>query len=379
MKKSIIYLDNGATTKPFKDSIEFANTYINDNYFNPSAVYHEGIMVANELKSAKNSFNKIIGDNFNVLFTSCGTESDNTAIFSYSKRGNIVTTLAEHSAVHAPFTFLKNQGLDVRFAKINLDGSVNIEHLLSLIDKNTTFVSIIHVNNETGAINDINKIAKLIKDINKNVIFHSDGVQAFMKIPYLISNDIDLYSVSAHKINAIKGVGALFVNKRIKNLKPLILGGGQENGLRSGTENVFGIKVFEHATCSHFKTFNDDYNKVTLLKDTLIKNLNSDLFKVISSNNSSPYIVSLSAVGLKGEVLMHKLEENGIIIGTGSACSSKNSHSRTLKEAGHSNEVLDGVIRISFSSETTLDEVNYLVEKLNENAISLKRTIYKIK
>ena len=352
---------------------------IKDNYFNPSAVYHEGINVSNELKSAKNSFKRLYNDNFEVIFTSCGTESDNTAIFSYSKRGNIVITLAEHSAVHVPFTNLKNQGVDVRFAKINLDGSVNIEHLLSLIDNNTTFVSIIHVNNETGAINDINKIAKLIKDINKNVIFHSDGVQAFMKIPYLLSNDIDLYSVSAHKINAIKGVGALFVNKRIKNLKPLILGGGQENGLRSGTENVFGIKVFEHAMNCHYKTLNEDYKKVNSLKETLINNLDLKLFKIISSNNSSPYILSLSAVGLKGEVLMHKLEENGIIIGTGSACSSKNKHSRMLTEAGYSTDVLDGVIRISFSSETTIDEVMYAAEKLNENASTLKRTIYKLK
>ncbi len=377
--KNIIYLDNGATTKPYIEAVEYASNFLNDNYFNPSAVYHEGIFVSNELKSAKNSFKKVIGDNFDVVFTSCGTESDNTAVFSYSKRGNVVTTLAEHSAIHAPFTHLKNQGLDVRFAKINKDGSVNVDHLLSLIDKNTTFVSIIHVNNETGAINDINKIARLIKDINKNVVFHSDGVQAFMKIPYNLSNDIDLYSVSGHKINAIKGVGALFVNKKLKTLKPLILGGGQENGLRSGTENVFGIKVFEYAMNSHYNTLINDYKKTATLKETLINNLNLDLFKVISSDNASPYIISLSAVGLKGEVLMHKLEENGIIIGTGSACSSKNRHSRMLVEAGYSDDILDGVIRISFSSETTIEEVNYLIEKLNENAIDLKRTIYKIK
>ena len=376
--KNIIYLDNGATTKPDVKAIEYASAFITDNYFNPSATYHEGIQVANELKSAKETFKKVIGDNFEILFTSCGTESDNTAVFSYSKRGNIVTTLAEHSAIHAPFTHLKNQGLDVRFAKINEDGSVNIDSLLSLIDKNTTFVSVIHVNNETGAINDINKIAKLIKQINPSVIFHSDGVQAFMKIPYALSNDIDLYSVSAHKINALKGTGALFINKRIKNLKPLILGGGQENGLRSGTENVYGIKVFEYATKKHYETLVSDYNKVKQLKQLLLSNLNYDIFKVISSNNASPYVISLSAVGLKGEVLMHSLEEDGIIIGTGSACSSKNRHSRALKEAGHDENVLDGVIRISFSYETTEEEVKYLIEKLNLRAENLKRTIYKL-
>lgn len=376
--KNIIYLDNGATTKPDAKAIEYANTYITDNYFNPSATYHEGVLVAGDLKTAKETFKKVIGNNFDVVFTSCGTESDNTAVFSYSKRGNIVTTLAEHSAIHAPFTHLKNQGLDVRFAKINLDGSVNLDSLLSLIDKSTTFVSIIHVNNETGAINDINKIAKLAKEINPSLIFHSDGVQAFMKIPYRLSSDVDLYSVSAHKINALKGTGALFVNKRIKNLKPLILGGGQENGLRSGTENVYGIKVFEYATKKHYETLFDDYNRVSRLKEYLVNNLNNDIFKVISSKNSSPYVVSLSAVGLKGEVLMHSLEEDGIIIGTGSACSSKNRHSRALKEAGHTENVLDGVIRISFSYETTEEEVKYLIEKLNLRAENLKRTIYKI-
>ena len=375
--KNIIYLDNAATTKPDSDAIQYANTFITDNYFNPSATYHEGIQVASELKSAKDSFKKIVGQNFEIIFTSCGTESDNTAIFSYSKRGNIVTTLAEHSAIHTPFTYLKNQGIDVRFSKINEDGSANIDNLLSLIDKNTTFVSIIHVNNETGAINDINKIAKLVKEINSSVIFHSDGVQAFMKLPYTLSNDIDLYSVSAHKVNALKGTGALFVNKRIKNLKPLIWGGGQENGFRSGTENVFGIKVFEYATKKHHEALINDYNNVKILKELLITNLDKSIFKIISSNNSSPYVISLSALGLKGEVLMHSLEEDNIIIGTGSACSSKNRHSRMLKEAGHNENVLDGVIRISFSNQTTKEEVLCLIEKLNLRAQNLKRTIYK--
>ncbi len=377
--KNLIYLDNGATTKPSQTAIEYASEYINENYFNPSALYHEGVMASLSLKEAKEVFKSVIGNNFDVIFTSSGTEADNTAIFSYSKRGNIVTTLAEHSAISAPTNYLKSQGFDVRFSKINKDGSVNVEHLLSLIDKNTALVSVIHVNNETGTINDINKISTLVKSINPNAIFHSDGVQAFMKIPYRLSNDVDLYSVSAHKINGIKGVGALFVNKKVKTLKPYILGGGQENGLRSGTENLFGIKVFERALFEHTNTLIDDFNKVTNLKELLLSKLDLNLFKIISSNNSSPYVISLSAVGLKGEVLMHKLEEDGIIIGTGSACSSKNKHSKTLFNAGHSEEVLDGVIRISFSNQTTDKEVLYLAERLNFNANEFKRTVYKTK
>ncbi len=377
--KNLIYLDNGATTKPSQKAIEYASEYLNENYFNPSALYHEGVIVSNRLKDAKEVFKSVIGNNFDVVFTSSGTEADNTAIFSYSKRGNIVTTLAEHPAISTPTNYLKSQGFDVRFANVNKDGSVDIEHLLSLVDKNTTLVSVIHVNNETGAINDINKISMLVKSVNKCTIFHSDGVQAFMKIPYRLSNDVDLYSVSAHKINGIKGVGALFVNKSVKTLKPYILGGGQENGLRSGTENLFGIKVFEHALLEHNATLTEDFNKVTNLKELLLSKLDGEIFKVISSNNSSPYVISLSAVGLKGEVLMHKLEEDGIIIGTGSACSSRNKHSKTLSNAGYSDEILDGVIRISFSNQTTIEEVLYLTERLNVNANEFKRTVYKIK
>ncbi len=376
--KNLIYLDNGATTKPSQKAIEYASGYLTDNYFNPSALYHEGVSVASDIKSAKDYIKSVIGSGFEVYFTSCGTEADNTAIFSYSKRGNIVTTLSEHAAIILPTAQLKNQGFDVRYANVNKDGSVDVQHLLSLVDKNTVLVSVIHVNNETGAINDINSIAGCVKSINPNTVFHSDGVQAFMKIPYTLSCDVDLYSVSAHKINGIKGVGALFVNKKLKTLKPLVLGGGQENGFRSGTENVFGIKVFEYAIKEHYETINKDFNSVNDLKELLVNNLDKELFAVISGSEASPYVLSVSAVGLKGEVLMHKLEECGIIVGTGSACSSKNKHSKMLTNAGHSPQILDGVIRVSFSNQTTKNEVLYLAEKLNENANELKRTILKI-
>lgn len=362
---NIVYLDNAATTKPSGTAISKASIYNDELFYNASSVHHNAITCAKSITQAKDSLLKYFGNNFEVIFTSCGSESDNMAINSYLKRGNAVTTMGEHSAVYNPFIEYKNNGYDARFASLNADGSVNIDNLLSLIDKNTVFVSVVHVNNETGAINDINKIASLCKKINPRLVFHSDGVQAFMKVPYVLSNDIDLYSLSAHKINGLKGVGAIIKNKKLKTLKPLILGGGQENGYRSGTENVFGIKVFEYAFLERFDTLNQDFASVKALKERFLEKLDKSLVQIISSENCSPYIINFSAVGLKGEVLLHKLESHNIIVGTGSACSSKNRFSRVLKSIGYSDSVLDGVLRVSFSAKTTIEEVDYAVEKIN--------------
>lgn len=369
----LIYLDNAATTKPSETAINENMRFNTVDYFNASALYHGGVQNKKELNNAKETLKRIVGENFEVIFTSCGSESDNTAVFSYTKRGNAVTTLGEHSAIHVPFSYLKENGYDSRFAKLNLDGSVNIEDLLSKIDEKTVFCSVVHVNNETGAVNDINLIAKLVKEKNPRVIFHSDGVQAFMKIPYKLSSDIDLYSASAHKINGLKGVGALFVNKKIHNLKPLIFGGGQENGLRSGTENLFGIKIFESVTKEHFDKIYENYDFVSTLKEKFVSKLDKDIFKIISGEKSSPYILLLSAVGLRGEVIEHKMEEYGLVIGTGSACSSRHKYSRMLTEIGFNENVLGGVLRISFCPENTMEEVEYSVEKLNLVAKELKR------
>ncbi len=374
----MIYLDNAATTKPDKNAIDSANFINETEFFNPSAKYHGGLVSSGIISKAKESFSKIFGSNFELIFTACGTESDNTAIFSYTKRGNAVTTLGEHSAVFGCFDMLKKSGYDARFAKINKDGSVNVEDLLKQIDKNTTFVSVVHVNNETGAINDINYIAKKCKEINPRLVFHSDGVQAFGKINVKLSSYIDLYSLSAHKIGGLKGVGALIKNKNLKNLKPYIIGGGQENGLRSGTENVFGIKIFETVALDKFNNFESNFHHVSNLKSLFLNGIDKDIFTIISGENSSPYVISISARGLKGEVLQHKLETDGIYVGTGSACSSKNPFSRVLKEAGYNSDVLDGVIRISFNFDTSEKDVILAIEKINENANNLKKAMYNL-
>lgn len=369
----MIYLDNAATTKPYLSAVEKASQYNNELFFNPSALYHGGLTCAKQIKSAKESIlKKLSAVNFDLTFTSCGTESDNLAIFGVVKRGLFLTDNGEHSAVYKSFNELKNRGIECHFIDLNKDGSVNVEKLLEFVRANkVNFISIVHVNNETGAINDINYIAKEIKKIDKTIVFHSDGVQAFGKIPYKISNDIDLYSISAHKINALKGTGALIHKKSLK-ISPIIIGGGQENGLRSGTENVFGIKVFEYATNEHYDKLKENYDNAKLIKDFFIENLDKNIFKIISSENSSPYILSVSAVGLRGEVIMHTLENKQIIIGNGSACSSKNRYSRVIKACGYNNDVADGMIRISFSTENTLEQAKIAVKEINETVTKLK-------
>ena len=367
----MIYLDNAATTKPLFNAIKDNEKYLGEEFFNPSSKYKQGIETKKAIEKAREVFLKDLPSCFDVVFTSCGTESDNTAIFSFAKRGNVITCEGEHSAVYECFNYLKGKGVEVRFAKVLPDGRVDKEHLLSLVDEKTTFVSIVHVNNETGGINDINDLSLAIKRKNPSVIFHSDGVQAFGKIPFVLGEGVDLYSASAHKIGGLKGTGALIKKKKL-TLTPYILGGGQESGLRSGTENVFGICVFASAYQDKRDNLLDNYNRANKLKELFLSKLDSSLVKVISTENCSPYVISLSAEGLRGEVIMHMMEEFGVIIGTGSACSSKNPHSRILKACGYGAKVLDGALRVSFSNCTTEDEVMFAVEKLNECVKKLK-------
>lgn len=365
----MIYLDNAATTKPDGESVSNAQKYLTEYFFNPSALYAEGYALHKELEQTrKNILNLCANDSaFELIFTSCGSEADNHALFCGGRRGNIVTTLGEHSAIISTANELKQRGLEVRFAPLNPDGSVNVDELLRLVDDKTSLVSVIHVNNETGAINDVNEISARVKAINQRTLFHSDGVQAFGKLPFKLGKNIDLYSISAHKIGALKGCGALIKRKSLI-LKPLIYGGGQEGGMRSGTENVFGIKVFEFAAIKKYAKINENYAKVELLKQELIQLLDKSLFKVVSSYNSSPYILSVVAVGVRGEIILHEVNDKGLLIGTGSACSSneKRRYSRVILACGITEKEADGVLRISFSSETTEFEIIEAARILNE-------------
>lgn len=364
----MIYFDNAATSAPDGECLKVAEKYLYESYYNPSALYAEGYNLHLEIARMREGLINTVADteNFGLIFTSCGTEADNHAVFCGAKRGSVVTTLGEHSAIFSAVNELKQRGTEVRFAKLNADGSVNKENLLSLIDEKTSLVSVIHVNNETGAVNDINALAEAVKEKCPRALFHSDGVQAFGKIPFRIGRNIDLYSVSAHKIGGIKGCGALFKRKGV-SIKPYIYGGGQESGMRSGTENVFGISMLYLAAQKRYKNAEVNFKNVSAIKAKLRELLDRDLFTVISPENGSPYILTVGARGVRGETVMHEANDKGLIIGTGSACSSneKKRFSRVILSCGIDEELADGVLRLSFSPENTLKEAEEAANILN--------------
>lgn len=371
----MIYMDNAATTKPDEESAARAIVYLKEKYFNPSGMYKEGFSLSRELKSAREKLVEYIADPaaYDLTFTSCGTEADNTAVFGYARRGNAITSAGEHSAILSPFSELKNRGIaETRFAPLEKDGQVNAEKLLDLIDEKTTFVSVMHVNNETGAINDINAIAKRVKSKNPRVIFHSDGVQSYGKIPFRLGREIDLYSLSAHKIGGLKGTGAL-IRKKTLPIRPYLFGGGQENGWRSGTENVFGVKTLEYAAEKKFASLEADYARLSEYRETLFSALDKDIFVRISPKNGSPYILTVSARGLRGEILLHMADDKGLILGTGSACSSnaKTRYSHVALACGYDHETADGILRLSFSSATKKDEIEEAAKIINACAREL--------
>ena len=365
----MIYFDNAATTKPDEISIKQAEKYLLQDFYNPSALYAAGHKLNLDLKQAALNVVSTVADTntFTAIFTSGGTESDNQAIFCGGKRGNIVTTSGEHSAINSAINEIKQHGIEVRLANLNSDGSVDIEHLLSLIDAKTSLVSVIHVNNETGAINDIAEIARRVKEKNQYALFHSDGVQAYGKIPFRLISNIDLYSIAAHKIGGIKGCGALIKKKNIV-LKPYIYGGGQQQGLRSGTENIFGIKCFEYAAINRYAELKKNFEEAQKINEFIRQGLDKELFKIISPIDGSPYILAVSAVGLRGETILHEADDSGLIIGTGSACSSNANkrYSRVILACGYKEDVADGVLRLSFSPNNTLSEAQEAVKMLNK-------------
>ena len=235
------------------------------------------------------------------------------------------------------------------------------------MDEKTSLVSVIHVNNETGAINDINAIAAKVKAKNAHTLFHSDGVQAFGKIPFRLGANVDMYSLSAHKIGALKGTGALIKKKKLQ-INPYIWGGGQEGGLRSGTENVFGIKMLEFASGKAYKDIRRRAENISAIRERLWSLLDKNLFSRISPENGSPYILCVAAAGVRGETILHMCEDEGLIIGTGSACSSNaaKKHSRVMQACGVGTELIDGVLRLSFCASTTVGEAERAAAILNE-------------
>ena len=364
----MIFLDNASTTKIRPEAIsEIERSHA--LFYNPSALSGKSLEVRREIDGAKQKICKALGDDYNnnLIITGSATEADNLAIFGSAKKtgDQFVFGAGEHQAVFASANELKLRGYNVVFAPLNKFGEVDLDKLKEILQKSTAFVSIMHVSNETGAINDISKISRLVKNLWPNAIVHSDGVQAFGKIQTnVLKLGVDLYSISGHKVGAPKGIGALYV-KNISKLKPIIYGGGQEFGLRSGTENTAYILALSKVVGTFEIEKNFEYVKKL---SNIVRNYfeGKEGITINSPNSASPYILSLSFEGVRGETLVHILEEKGVIVGTGSACSSKKTTNRTLEAIGLSREQIEGAIRISFSHENKEDEVLKACEIIEE-------------
>lgn len=362
----MIFFDNASTTKCTESSVEIVKKYLTDNYFNPSALYHESLVLKQELEKARNTILKKLRGEGKIIFTGGGTESDNIALLGAKKikGGRVIISNNEHAAIYATAQELKARGFDVVLAPVDEYGKVIVEEFEKLLTPTVTLVSIIHVNNETGAINDIAKLAKLTKTKCPRALFHSDGVQATGKLEInLRGMGVDLYSMSAHKIGAPKGVGALYIAKGV-SVNPIVYGGGQEGGLRSSTENVAGILAYEQAIVERYQNLQETHKKLAEIKNYIRDNLASiEGIKFLSSMDSSPYILSFSTPKVRGEVMQHALERKGILVGTGSACASNKASSRIAEALGLSGKYLDGVTRLSFFIYNTMEEAEIFVKE----------------
>jgi cysteine desulfurase len=370
-----IYFDNSATTRPYDEVIEYIN-YINRNiYGNPSSLHSKGIEAEKLMKKSREIIASALGaESREIYFTSGGTESNNLAIRGYlnanlRKGKHIITTKIEHPSVLEVFKNMSEYGFKTDYLNVDNKGSIDIKELKEKINKETALISIIYVNNEVGSIQPIEEIVKIKNTINRDICLHVDAVQAYGKSRIMPSKTgIDMLSVSAHKIHGPKGVGALYVNKTIK-IKPVLFGGGQEALLRSGTENLTGICGFGLATEMIYNSLDKNNEKVSSLKSLFLEQLrdNIDSYKIISPENSSPYILNISFDRVKAEVLLHHLEEKNIYVSTGSACSSrKRIQSYVLKALGLNQSEIDGAIRFSFSAFNTEVDVTDAVNAIKE-------------
>ena len=371
-----VFFDNASTTKIMPEIAEELVCFNNDYYFNPSALYYHlhrmGEQNKPTLENMRQSILKCLGgDNGKLIFTGSATEASNLAIFGSVKKNTrkILVSMGEHPSVYNSALELKNRGFDVEFVNLDKTGKVDIDDFQKKMTEDVDFVSIMHVSNETGAINDIARLVSIAKDVNPKVIFHCDGVQAFGKINVNVDDlGVDMYTISAHKIYGSKGVGALYVKNKV-SLKPIIFGGGQESGLRSGTENLIGIYTLYRASQIVTKNLDENYNKILNLKNLFLQKLTKTNLKYAlhSFEDNSPYIVSVSFEKCRAETLLNMLGDyDNIYVGNGSACSSKKMGNRVLESMGVSKSDIEGNLRISFGLYNTPEEVEYLVQKLSE-------------
>lgn len=379
------YFDNSATTVVTESVKDIVVKAMTEDYGNPSSMHMIGVNAEKYVKTAKENIAKILKvDVGEIYFTSGGTEGNNMAIIGSAnankRAGNrVITTKIEHSSVANPMKYLEKQGFDVVYLPVDNNGIVDMEVLKKEMTKDTILVSIMNVNNEVGAIEPVSEIGKYIKSVNPSVVYHVDAIQAFGKMEIRPRKEnIDILTVSGHKIHAPKGSGFMYIKKNTK-VNPIILGGGQQEGMRSGTENVPGIAGIGQAAKDCYDNLEKNVAHMTELKDCLIDELSKFDGVTINSqkgNVGAPHIVSASFENVRSEVLLHALEDKGIYISAGSACSSNRpAVSETLKAMGIDSKLLGSTVRFSFCELNKKEEIDYCIEQLKVMLPVLKKYV----
>ena len=374
-----VYLDNSATTKPYNEAVDVMTTVLREDFGNPSSLHTLGITAEKYIKNARKSLATSLGASEDeVFFTSCGTEADNMAIMGAASARKhqgkkIITTAVEHPAILEPCKKLEQMGYKVEYIGVDNKCRLNMDQLRAAIDEDTILISIMGVNNETGTIMPLKEIIELKEQFNKahgtGILMHTDAVQAFGKVPVNVKGDlkgIDMISVSGHKIHGPKGIGGIYVKKGLA-LPAFIVGGGQEGHMRSGTENTAGIAGFGKAIDMAFDDFDGRIAAMSKAKNRLYEAITSEIKDIVvnSPEDAAASVLNVSFLGTRGEVLLHTLEQDGIFVSTGSACSSnKKGQSHVLGAMGLKHKEIEGAIRFSFSEFNTVEEMDYVADRV---------------
>lgn len=378
-----VYFDNSATTRCYDSVKEIVIRTMTEDFGNPSAMHLKGVEAEKYVKDSAAKLARILKvQEKEILFTSGGTESDNLALIGAAmankRSGNhIITTAVEHPAVSQPALFLQEQGFEVTYLPVDSRGVVKLDALEAVLRPDTILVSVMYVNNEVGAVMPVEEIGRRIREKSPKALFHVDAIQAFGKYRiYPKKMGIDLLSVSSHKIHGPKGVGFLYINEKAK-LQPQILGGGQQSGMRSGTDNVPGIAGLGVAAEEIYRDLDANVEKMYSLKGHIAKGLEKipDIcINGMALREGAPQILSISVMGVRSEVLLHSLEERGIFVSAGSACSShKRKPSSTLTAMGMAKDQIESTVRLSFSEENTAEEADYFLQVMGELVPVLRR------
>ena len=377
------YFDNSATTRVFDSVKDIVVKTMTEDYGNAAAKHTKGVEAERYIREARSIIAKSLKvEEKEIVFTSGGSESNNMALIGAAmanQRGgkHIITTNVEHSSVYNTLGFLQDQGFDITYLPVDSNGHISISQLRESLRPETILVSVMYVNNEVGSVEPIEDIGKVIKEEQPQALFHVDAIQAYGKYQiYPKRLGIDLLSVSGHKLHGPKGVGFLYINEKAK-VKPLIYGGGQRRGMRSGTENVPGVAGLGAAVKEIYKNHQEKVDHLYELKDhlmTRIKEVEGCQVNSQPGRESAPQIVSVSFEGVRSEVLLHALEDRGIYVSSGSACSSNHPGiSGTLKGIGVPQELLDATLRFSFGMFNNKEEIDYAIEVLKELLPVLRR------